>query len=53
VFIAETEEKPSAYAEQEVIRRSRRGRWRSTIKREVFITRDEDVLDTWFSRRGQ
>ncbi len=31
-------------------RRSRGGRWRSTRnKRAGFITRDEDVLDTWFS----
>jgi valyl-tRNA synthetase len=55
VFVAETEEEAVAnalgyYAEQEVIT-PEQGREMALDrnKREGFITRDEDVLDTWFS----
>ncbi len=55
VFVAETEEEAVAnalgyYAEQEVIT-PEQGREMALdpAKREGFITRDEDVLDTWFS----
>src|SRR6059058_3674608 len=55
VFVAETEEQAVAnalgyYAEQEVIT-PEQGREMALdpAKREGFITRDEDVLDTWFS----
>src|SRR5712675_1894466 len=55
VFVAETEEEavPNAlgyYAEQEVITEAQaREMSEDPAKREGFITRDEDVLDTWFS----
>jgi valyl-tRNA synthetase len=55
VFVAETEEEAVGdalgyYVEQEVIT-SEQGREMALdrTKREGFITRDEDVLDTWFS----
>jgi valyl-tRNA synthetase len=55
VFVAETEEEAVGnalgyYAEQEVIT-PEQGREMALdpTKREGFITRDEDVLDTWFS----
>jgi valyl-tRNA synthetase len=55
VFVAETEEEAVGsalgyYAEQEVIT-PEQGREMALdpAKRAVFITRDEDVLDTWFS----
>jgi valyl-tRNA synthetase len=55
VFVAETEEEAIGnalgyYAEQEVIT-PEQGREMALdpAKREDFITRDEDVLDTWFS----
>jgi valyl-tRNA synthetase len=55
VFVAETEEEAVGnalgyYAEQEVIT-PEQGREMALdpAKRESFITRDEDVLDTWFS----
>ncbi|MBV9562636.1 MAG: valine--tRNA ligase [Bradyrhizobium sp.] len=55
VFVAETEEEAIShalgyYVEQEVIT-SEQGREMALDrnKREGFITRDEDVLDTWFS----
>jgi valyl-tRNA synthetase len=55
VFVAETEEEAIGnalgyYAEQEVIT-PEQGREMALdpSKREDFITRDEDVLDTWFS----
>ncbi len=55
VFVAETEEEAVSnalgyYAEQEVIT-PEQGREMALdpAKREGFITRDEDVLDTWFS----
>jgi valyl-tRNA synthetase len=55
VFVAETEEEAVGnalgyYAEQEVIT-PEQGRQMALdpAKREGFITRDEDVLDTWFS----
>jgi len=55
VFVAETEEEAVSnalgyYAEQEVIT-PEQGREMALDrnKREGFITRDEDVLDTWFS----
>jgi valyl-tRNA synthetase len=55
VFVAETEEEAVAnalgyYAEQEVIT-PEQGREMALdpAKREGFVTRDEDVLDTWFS----
>jgi valyl-tRNA synthetase len=55
VFVAETEEEAVAnalgyYAEQEVIT-PEQGREMALdpTRREGFITRDEDVLDTWFS----
>jgi valyl-tRNA synthetase len=55
VFVAETEEEAVGnalgyYAEQEVIT-PEQGREMALdpAKREGFITRDEDVLDTWFS----
>jgi valyl-tRNA synthetase len=55
VFVAETEEEAVAnalgyYAEQEVIT-PEQGREMALdpARREGFITRDEDVLDTWFS----
>src|SRR6202045_365432 len=55
VFVAETEEEPVGnalgyYAEQEVIT-PEQGREMALDrnKRAGFITRDEDVLDTWFS----
>ncbi len=55
VFVAETEEEAVGnalgyYAEQEVIT-PEQGREMALdpVKREGFITRDEDVLDTWFS----
>jgi valyl-tRNA synthetase len=55
VFVAETEEEAVAnalgyYAEQEVIT-PEQGREMALepAKREGFIARDEDVLDTWFS----
>jgi valyl-tRNA synthetase len=55
VFVAETEEEAVGnalgyYAEQEVIT-PEQGREMALdpLKREGFITRDEDVLDTWFS----
>jgi valyl-tRNA synthetase len=55
VFVAETEEEAVGnalgyYVEQEVIT-AEQGREMSLDrnKREGFITRDEDVLDTWFS----
>jgi valyl-tRNA synthetase len=55
VFVAETEEEAVAnalgyYAEQEVIT-PKQGREMALdpARREGFITRDEDVLDTWFS----
>lgn len=55
VFVAETEEEAVGnalgyYVEQEVIT-PEQGREMAldTNKREGFITRDEDVLDTWFS----
>jgi valyl-tRNA synthetase len=55
VFVAETEEEAVGnalgyYAEQEVIT-PEQGREMALdpSKREGFITRDEDVLDTWFS----
>jgi valyl-tRNA synthetase len=55
VFVAETEEEAVGnalgyYAEQEVIT-AEQGREMALdpAKREGFITRDEDVLDTWFS----
>jgi valyl-tRNA synthetase len=55
VFVAETEEEAAGnalgyYVEQEVIT-AEQGREMALDrnKREGFITRDEDVLDTWFS----
>jgi valyl-tRNA synthetase len=55
VFVAETEEEAVGnalgyYAEQEVIT-PEQGREMALdpAKREGFVTRDEDVLDTWFS----
>lgn len=55
IFVAETEEEAVGqalgyYAEQEVIT-PEQGREMALdpAKREGFITRDEDVLDTWFS----
>ena len=55
VFVAETEEEAVGhalgyYVEQEVIT-AEQGREMALdpAKREGFITRDEDVLDTWFS----
>jgi valyl-tRNA synthetase len=55
VFVAETEEEAVGnalgyYAEQEVITPEQaREMALDPAKREGFITRDEDVLDTWFS----
>ncbi|MDR3467013.1 MAG: valine--tRNA ligase [Xanthobacteraceae bacterium] len=55
VFVAETEEEAVAkalgyYAEQEVITAEQgHDMALDPAKREGFITRDEDVLDTWFS----
>jgi valyl-tRNA synthetase len=55
VFVAETEEEAVGnalgyYAEQEVITPEQgRDMALDPAKREGFITRDEDVLDTWFS----
>jgi valyl-tRNA synthetase len=55
VFVAETEEEAVGnalgyYAEQEVITPEQgREMARDPEKRAGFITRDEDVLDTWFS----
>jgi len=55
VFVAETEEEAVGnalgyYAEQEVITPEQgRAMALDPAKREGFITRDEDVLDTWFS----
>ena len=55
VFVAETEEEAVGnalgyYVEQEIIT-PEQGREMALdpAKREGFITRDEDVLDTWFS----
>jgi valyl-tRNA synthetase len=55
VFVAETEEEAVGnalgyYVEQEVITPEQGAEMaRDPAKREGFITRDEDVLDTWFS----
>src|SRR5262249_22972710 len=55
VFVDETEEEAVGnalgyYAEQEVITPEQGAEMaRDPAKREGFITRDEDVLDTWFS----
>ena len=55
VFVAETEEEAVGnalgyYVEQEVITAEQgREMAQDPAKREGFITRDEDVLDTWFS----
>jgi valyl-tRNA synthetase len=55
VFVAETEEEAVGnalgyYVEQEVITEEQgREMALDPLKREGFITRDEDVLDTWFS----
>jgi valyl-tRNA synthetase len=55
VFVAETEEEAVGnalgyYAEQEIITQDQaREMALDSSKREGFITRDEDVLDTWFS----
>ena len=55
VFVAETEEEAVGkalgyYVEQEVITPEQGEEMaRDPAKREGFITRDEDVLDTWFS----
>jgi valyl-tRNA synthetase len=55
VFVAETEEEAVGnalgyYVEQEVITEEQgRAMAQDPAKREGFITRDEDVLDTWFS----
>ena len=55
VFVAETEEEAVGnalgyYVEQEVITEEQgRAMAEDPAKREGFITRDEDVLDTWFS----
>jgi valyl-tRNA synthetase len=55
VFVAETEEEAVGnalgyYVEQEVITEEQgREMAENPAKREGFITRDEDVLDTWFS----
>jgi valyl-tRNA synthetase len=55
VFVAETEEEAVGnalgyYVEQEVITAKQGAEMaRDPAKREGFITRDEDVLDTWFS----
>jgi valyl-tRNA synthetase len=55
VFVAETEEEAVGnalgyYVEQEVISEEQgREMAQDPAKREGFITRDEDVLDTWFS----
>jgi valyl-tRNA synthetase len=55
VFVAETEEEAVGnalgyYVEQEVITEEQgREMAEDPAKREGFITRDEDVLDTWFS----
>src|SRR5215212_10200623 len=55
VFVAETEEEAVGnalgyYVEQEVITEEQgREMAEDSAKREGFITRDEDVLDTWFS----
>src|SRR6476646_4215677 len=55
VFVAETEEEAVGnalgyYVEQEVITPEQGAEMaRDASKREGFITRDEDVLDTWFS----
>src|SRR5450830_234239 len=55
VFVAETEEEAVGnalgyYVEQEVITPEQGADMaRDPAKREGFITRDEDVLDTWFS----
>jgi len=55
VFVAETEEEAVGnalgyYVEQEVITEEQgREMAQDPAKREGFITRDEDVLDTWFS----
>ncbi|MGQ0685176.1 valine--tRNA ligase, partial [Bradyrhizobium sp.] len=55
VFVAETEEEAVGnalgyYVEQEVITPEQGAELaRDPAKREGFITRDEDVLDTWFS----
>jgi valyl-tRNA synthetase len=55
VFVAETEEEAIGnalgyYVEQEVITPEQGAEMaRDPAKREGFITRDEDVLDTWFS----
>ncbi|MCK1641681.1 valine--tRNA ligase [Bradyrhizobium sp. 157] len=55
VFVAETEEEAVGnalgyYVEQEVITPEQgREMAQDPAKREGFITRDEDVLDTWFS----
>jgi len=55
VFVAETEEEAVGnalgyYVEQEVITEAQaREMAEDPAKREGFITRDEDVLDTWFS----
>src|SRR3569623_2868979 len=55
VFVAETEEEAVGkargyYAEQGVITEEQAAEMaRDPAKREEFITRDEDVLDSWFS----
>ena len=55
MFVAETEEEAVGnalgyYVEQEVITEEQgREMAQDPAKREGFITRDEDVLDTWFS----
>ena len=55
VFVAETEEEAVGnalgyYVEQEVITEAQgREMAQDPARREGFITRDEDVLDTWFS----
>jgi valyl-tRNA synthetase len=55
VFVAETEEEAVGnalgyYVEQEVITEEQGHEMAlDPVKREGFITRDEDVLDTWFS----
>jgi valyl-tRNA synthetase len=54
VFVAETEDEAVGkalgyYVEQGVIRRSRASDGARRSQARGFITRDEDVLDTWFS----
>ena len=54
VFVAETEEEAVSralayYAETGAISRDRRAHGDDPARRTPFLTRDEDVLDTWFS----